>query len=136
MMSGDMKIISIRQPWAWLIVAGHKDIENRSWGTSFRGEVLIHAAKRIPYEDECTDIEQRYGVTLPEDFDVGGIIGAVTIDDCVSHQSSKWFHGPFGFVLSNPRPLEFVPYRGQLGFFDATVRQIGPLSAPVTMAGT
>ena len=32
-----MKILSVRQPWAWLIVAGHKDIENRKWRTSYRG---------------------------------------------------------------------------------------------------
>jgi len=31
-----MKALSIRQPWAWLIIAGHKDIENRSWGTKYR----------------------------------------------------------------------------------------------------
>jgi hypothetical protein len=40
-----MKALSIRQPWAWLIVNGYKDIENRSWATKFRGPVLIHAAK-------------------------------------------------------------------------------------------
>ena len=40
-----MKAITIKQPWASLIVAGIKDIENRTWKTSFRGRVLIHAAK-------------------------------------------------------------------------------------------
>ena len=40
-----MKALSIRQPWAWLIIKGHKDIENRSWPTAFRGRVLVHAAK-------------------------------------------------------------------------------------------
>jgi hypothetical protein len=39
-----MKIISIRQPWADLIVNGSKNIENRSWPTSYRGPVLIHAS--------------------------------------------------------------------------------------------
>ncbi len=38
-------ILSIRQPWAWLIVNGYKDIENRTWSTRFRGKVLIHAGK-------------------------------------------------------------------------------------------
>jgi len=49
-----MKAISIRQPWAWLIVNGYKDIENRSWPTKFRGRVLIHASKgmtRAEYDD-------------------------------------------------------------------------------------
>jgi hypothetical protein len=42
-----MKALSIRQPWASLIVAGYKDIENRSWRTSYRGPVLIHSAQRV-----------------------------------------------------------------------------------------
>ena len=40
-----MKAITIKQPWASLIAAGLKDIENRTWKTNFRGRVLIHAAK-------------------------------------------------------------------------------------------
>ena len=37
------KALSIQQPWAWLIVNDHKDIENRDWRTHYRGPVLIHA---------------------------------------------------------------------------------------------
>lgn len=37
--------LSIRQPWAWLIVNNHKPVENRSWPTSFRGRFLVHAGK-------------------------------------------------------------------------------------------
>ena len=40
-----MKVITIKQPWASLIVSGLKNIENRTWKTNFRGRVLIHAAK-------------------------------------------------------------------------------------------
>ncbi|WP_234838619.1 ASCH domain-containing protein [Sinorhizobium meliloti] len=39
--------ISIMQPWAWLIVNGHKDIENRDWPTKSRGPVAIHAGKKV-----------------------------------------------------------------------------------------
>ena len=49
-----MKALSIRQPWAWLIVCGHKPLENRSWPTPYRGPLLIHAAKgmaRVEYEE-------------------------------------------------------------------------------------
>ena len=49
-----MKALSIRQPWAWLILNAGKDIENRSWYTSVRGRVLIHASKGMTlaeYED-------------------------------------------------------------------------------------
>jgi hypothetical protein len=37
-----LKAISIRQPWAWLIVNGYKDVENRIWAANVRGRVLIH----------------------------------------------------------------------------------------------
>jgi hypothetical protein len=39
------RAISIRLPWAWLIVNGFKDVENRSWRTRHRGTILIHASK-------------------------------------------------------------------------------------------
>ena len=41
-----MKTLSVRQPWANLIVRGIKDIENRSWKTNFRGRILIHAPNK------------------------------------------------------------------------------------------
>jgi len=58
-----MKILSIRQPWAALIVSGAKDVENRTWPTRYRGPLLVHAAKR---SDDVTseDIQQRYGVSV------------------------------------------------------------------------
>lgn len=109
-----MKALSIMQPWAWLIVAGHKDIENRRWATRYRGPVLIHAGKRFdfdPQEWDWPDIEQ------PCDFDLGGIVGEAEIVDCVTSNTSRWFFGPFGFVIRNARPLPFRPCRGMLGFF-------------------
>lgn len=45
-----MKAISIRQPYAYLIVNGKKDIENRNWKTKQRGRVLIHASQKIDDE--------------------------------------------------------------------------------------
>jgi hypothetical protein len=41
----EMLALSIKQPWSWLIVFGHKDIENRSWPTRYRGRFLIHAGR-------------------------------------------------------------------------------------------
>lgn len=112
--SAGVKALSIMQPWAWLIVAGHKDIENRTWSTRFRGPVLIHAGKRIDGDAqdwEWPDIER------PASFDLGGIIGEADIVDCVTASTSPWFCGPFGFVIRNARPLPFRPCRGFLGFF-------------------
>jgi hypothetical protein len=117
-----MIALSILQPWAWLIVNGYKDIENRSWSTKRCGTVLIHAGKRWGAEqrDDLEYIRDDFpDIPLPAEFDLGGIVGAARIVDCVSESTSPWFNGPFGFVLDEQRrsPL-FVPWRGQLGFFD------------------
>lgn len=119
------KVLSIRQPWAWLILNAGKDIENRTWPTRYRGPVLIHASKgmtRAEYEDASDPLWARGGqvIDLPDmhTLDRGGIVGSVEIVDCVTHSDSPWFCGPFGFVLRNPTPLPFRPCRGALGFFN------------------
>jgi hypothetical protein len=119
-----MKALSIRQPWAWLILHAGKDVENRRWTTSFRGRVLIHASKGMTREEydeaDSTLGFANYKIDIP-DFDAlarGGIVGSVEIVDCVERSDSAWFCGPFGFVLRDPKPLPFVPCRGALGFFE------------------
>jgi hypothetical protein len=69
-----MKIISIKQPWASLIVHGLKDVENRTWPTRYRGPLLIHASQRAD-DTSATDIERRFGVSLPGELPLGGIVG-------------------------------------------------------------
>lgn len=136
-----MRAISIRQPWAWLIIHAGKDIENRDWATNYRGRVLVHAAKgmtRAEWED-AIDTAQHAGVSLDvlrngckfDQLQRGGIIGAVDIVDCVQDYESPWFFGAHGFVLRSPAPVPFTPWKGQLGFFDV------PLSAVevASMAG-
>ena len=124
-----MKALSIRQPWAWLILHAGKDIENRTWYTPVRGRVLIHAAKGMT-QDEYVDgrawvlsLVHHCGlktVPLPKaaELERGGIVGSVEIFDCLTYSDSPWFNGPCGFLLRDPRVLPFRPYRGQLGFFD------------------
>ena len=116
-----MKALSIRQPWAWLIVNGYKDIENRSWSTDFRGRIYVHAGKRVKQGDfpEQRDyIRRESGLILPEELPLGAIVGEVTIADCVDTSSNPWFCGPYGFLLSSPVAYKDpIPYRGQLGFF-------------------
>lgn len=118
-----MKAISIRQPWASLIINSGKDIENRDWFTRYRGRVLVHASKgmtRDEYADTAEFVDRIIGKAMPpaEALARGGIIGSVEIVDCVEHSESRWFFGRFGFVLRDPRPLPFVPFKGSLGFFD------------------
>jgi len=116
-----MKVIVIRQPWAWLIVNGFKDIENRSWATHYRGPLLIQASARRPTKREMEDFReyaQQRRVKLPEEFDLGAIVGWVQLDDCVRESRSRWFQGPVGWVLSQPKKLPSIPLKGRLGLFD------------------
>lgn len=114
-----MKALSIQQPWAWLIVNGHKDIENRNWWTNQRGVILIHAGKKL--DEEGLAWVRRNFPMLKINTDAlmrGGIVGRANIVDCVKQSDSPWFIGRYGFVLQHAWPLEFEPCRGQLGFFE------------------
>lgn len=119
--------LSIRQPWAWLIIHAGKDIENRTWPTTFRGKCLIHAGKTMTV-GEYTDaldffdtIETAGQIEIPS-FDemrklCGGIVGAMHISKCVLESDSPWFFGPWGFVITSAMSLPFRPCKGSLGFF-------------------
>jgi hypothetical protein len=117
--SSTFPALSIRQPWADLILLGRKDIENRTWRTNFRGTVLIHASQRIDWDG--VEMESRYLrrrgrlKATPDDgweYDTttSAIIGMLDIVDCVRRHRSEYFEGPYGFVLRNPvrfrRPIE------------------------------
>lgn len=56
-----MKAITIKQPWASLIVVGIKDVENRTWKTNFRGRVLIHASAKADKEHDGCVCNQHKG---------------------------------------------------------------------------
>src|SRR5215469_18557457 len=78
-----MKILSIRQPWAYLITRGSKNIENRSWPTNYRGPVLIHASLKID-KQPCVD----HGLD-PTKLETGGVVGIAEIVDCVTTHRSR-----------------------------------------------
>jgi hypothetical protein len=80
-----MKALAIRQPFAWLIVQGYKEVEYRPWLTHYRGEFLIHATKTIDeaeMEQERTE-RTREGIIVPDGLPRGGIVDIVTLVDCV-----------------------------------------------------
>lgn len=119
--------LSIMQPWAWLIVNGHKNIENRDWPTRFRGPIAIHAGKKVD-DDALTSVVRGYHPVIggKKVFDrtnragseTGGIVGVGEIVDCVEQSDSDWFVGRYGFIIANARPVDFIAVRGKLGFFD------------------
>ena len=73
-----MKVLTIKQPWATLIMQGNKRYEFRSWQTKYRGELLIHAGKGIDKE-----AMKRLSKYLPEELPAGKILGKVTLVDCI-----------------------------------------------------
>ncbi len=125
-----MKALSIRQPWASLIVNGDKTIEIRSWKPrtmAFPQKVWIHAGRQMDRETPAVSV-------IPTDLPRGAIIGEVSITGIIQYTDLKqWLRdlsrhlspsdqykkGLYGFTLSDPKPCP-APMRlkGRLGFFD------------------
>jgi hypothetical protein len=123
--------LSIKQPWAALVVKGLKTIEIRRWPTARRGRILIHAA-RVP----DTRAEALKHVT-PELLALtelkGGIIGSVDLTDCLAYRDlalfekdqklhfnePDWYEPPvlYGFQFADPYVLPFQKYPGWFRFF-------------------
>lgn len=122
------RALSVRQPWAWAILNAGKDVENRSWGTSWRGEFYIHAAKGVG-KQECADALSCITEINPSVYDRwpgyetverGGIVGVARLVDCrltFSIDSPWCMFDCFGFVLADVRPVPFVACKGALGFW-------------------
>jgi len=123
--------LSIKQPWATLLVHGLKTIEVRRWPTARLGRVLIHAA-RIP--DDRPEGWNRVPEHLLETAKLqGGILGAAQLISCRAYKyleafsqdldkhlnEPDWFElaGFYGFVFTNPEILPFRSYPGWMRFF-------------------
>lgn len=72
-----MKCLTVKQPWASLIIEGYKQYEFRSWKTNYRGKILIHAGKTL--EKDMLDRFLEYHL----DYDLGAIIGEAELVDCI-----------------------------------------------------
>lgn len=126
-----MKLISIKQPWASLIINGglngkgvrvYKDVENRVWGCKHRGLLGVHASQsRTGLNDLIQYVADNYDITVDEnDLVFGSIIGSVNMTDCVSgSHPSIWYGDDYGFVLKDrfayPKP---IPCKGQLKLYE------------------
>lgn len=137
-----MKCLSVRQPWAWLIIHGggvyagritygRKNIENRKWKTSHRGSLLIHAARTTPDFETWATAEKMYALEYPkadapnpippaDELPYGKIIGQVKLIDIT--REYPWGHWTlpdhWHWILGHPKPVSPIPYRGRPGLFD------------------
>ena len=122
-----MPALSIRQPWAWAICAGHKHVENRSWKTSHRGVFAIHAGSARPAPADFEWIRETFSITVPGTLTRGALIGAATLIDIVNGSRSPWAeHGQFHWMLADAELWATpIPCPGQLRFFHPS--QLGQL---------
>lgn len=127
----NQKVISIKQPWTWLIGFGLKDIENRTWKTNFRGRILIHASATyagLRNPNSIFTMEQWYSLTANQQTDLitrkmnkSAIIGSIEIVDCVKNHTSIWAEKDvYNWVLSNPILFKepILNVKGKLGLWN------------------
>ena len=144
-----MRALSLYQPWASLIALGLKKVETRSWGTAYRGDVAVHAAKR------WTRAERAFAEALSEfsefealrEADPGNVLGAVVcvarLAGCV-RMTDGWIErqgvwekmvggfapGRWGWILEDVRPLAApVPMRGRQGLWTLSDDEVAGLEA-------
>ncbi|PKO21513.1 MAG: hypothetical protein CVU38_14375 [Chloroflexi bacterium HGW-Chloroflexi-1] len=142
-----MKTLSIRQPWAELIIQGRKTLELRTWTVKYRGPLAIHASQTVA-RAACL----AHGLD-PDQVTTGAVVGVVDLADIeeldaasyaarqAEHLADEPFpvavgaglapaqgqpQGPaptlYGWRLANPRPLAVpAPMRGRMGLFEAPV---------------
>ena len=125
-----MKCLTICQPFAELIARGEKRVENRTWKTSYRGPLLIHAGKSRKWLTHEWAGDAQAIPTLV----FGAIVGVARLERCLSIREIRHLHrdspdawlshhphckGPWCWVLSGAKRLsDPIPYRGQLGLFE------------------
>lgn len=121
------RVLSVRQPWAWLLMSGLKDVENRTWSTPFRGWFHVHAAKKDDPEAWAAARElclRLTGLEIPEEIVrsmMGGYVGIIRLDDCKpgNESFSPWVDddvvGAVAWEVSGATPYRFVPAKGRLG---------------------
>lgn len=123
--------ISVKQPWAALLVAGIKTVEIRSWTTRRRGRVLIHAGK---IDDERPEGWERINTLELKELAAlrGGIVGEGQLIACKGYATARafaadaelhfndpgWFKPKLcGFVFRGLKTVPFLPCPGQTLFF-------------------
>jgi predicted transcriptional regulator len=119
-----MKTLSLKQPFAELILQGKKTIELRKWNTKFRGKFLVHASK-IPDSGAM----KKFGFDKCE-LPLGAVVGEAELVDVKKYESEKaceedkdshlassnW--GMYGFVLKNMKRREIIECKGKLNFWE------------------
>lgn len=124
--------LTVWQPWAWAIVSGQKDVENRSWRPTdaFIGERIgIHAGKHRGTKLERLAIQNSLATligreAIPTELEFGAMIGSVAIDGFTQSSDSPWASehpGTWHWELSDPQPIAPVPCNGRQGLWQISL---------------
>lgn len=129
-----MKALSLTQPWASMVAIGYKQFETRSWSTSYRGPLAIHASKGFPrsardFAMSSRHVRQAIGEgLLPGPIVLGHVIAVAwlvdvraTHGDAPSEREAalgNWQPGRFAFELELLGEIPIEPARGSLGLWE------------------
>ncbi len=124
------KALSVRQPYAWLLVQDLKTCENRTWETKHRGTLIIHAGSKAMTKGDWAylrDICNERKIPIPAADDptlqTGGLVGAVYLADITAEPDSKWvaewWDGEsLAWLIDGALPFEeLIPLKGRLKLF-------------------
>jgi hypothetical protein len=117
-MNRGIPALSIRQPFAGAILHAGKNNENRTWRSSYRGRVILHASRTMN-EAGVKYLRER-GFHVPEALPMGAYVGEVTITECrpLAECASRWAFGPWCYIIERPVAYDTpIPGRGRLGFY-------------------
>lgn len=137
-----MKAITVMQPWAWCIAAGYKMVENRTWVTSYRGPLGIHAGKTVDTASVAMVKNMLVELGVVPDLDTpvpdphlkatGAVVAVVDLVG-ICEDSARCYCGPWAAIgqnhwkLDNIRALaEPVPARGSQDLWNIDLPAVAP----------
>lgn len=131
-----IKCITLKQPFAHLIVTGHKEFETRNWQTNYRGDLYIHAGQQFYFSDyNVCQQDPFFKAALPDlsKLQTGAIIGKVKLVNCARVEEIKhmltekelkfgnYWPGYYGWELEEPQMIEPIPMLGKLSIWEADI---------------
>ncbi|MDQ1111111.1 hypothetical protein QE418_000559 [Microbacterium testaceum] len=141
----EMRILTVRQPWAWAIIHGGKDVENRvrNIAGDYRGPVAIHAAKGVGSAEEFmanTFTVSRIGPPVPFGLTYGAILGVVDLAGVHLVKQSNGMsnicfddHTPVGRICS-PWAQNYIEFPAHEGYH-LVLTNPRPLAEPIPYRG-
>lgn len=127
-----LSALSFWQPYAWLIVNGHADVDSRTWAPIEKrlGErIAIHASKKKLTRAEYTeflkmvkDVGIKDYPQSPDEFEYGAVVGTVKLVG-ITQASKSYFAAPghYHWILESARKFKPIPMKGQRGWFQVQI---------------